>query len=173
MIRQSLALAILLVAGYYLTTLALWGAHRSAHVSWCPLQGFHLLGHHALYPSSKACLADKFLFGSGWHDSTYAFIPWLAIEAALIWMVLPTWSAMIVTVEAALVVWLFSLIHEQVHLTGSRFNGSFPFERARARHFFHHDHDANFALFDHFWDRIFSTYHPPKRTEQQSCESCS
>lgn len=167
MIRHSLALVVLLAAGYYLTTLALWAAHRFSHVSRSPLRGFHLLGHHRLYPSSKRCLAEKFMFGSGWHDSMYIFIPWLALEAALIWLVLPRWSAMVVTVEAALVVWLLSYFHEQFHLTGSRFNGSSSFERARARHFFHHDHNANFALFDHFWDRIFSTYLPPKRTEQR------
>jgi len=167
MIRHGLGLVILLTAGYYLTTLAVWAAHRFAHISWSPLRGFHLLGHHALYPSSKGCLTEKFMFGSGWHDSIYIFIPWLAVEGALIWVVLPQWSAMVVTVEAVLVIWLFSFVHEQFHVARSHLNGYFPFERARALHFYHHDYDANFALYDHFWDRIFSTYHPPKGTAKQ------
>jgi sterol desaturase/sphingolipid hydroxylase (fatty acid hydroxylase superfamily) len=154
----------LLAAGYYLTTLALWCAHRFSHSCWNPLASFHMLGHHSLYPSSKGFLSDTFRFGAGRHDSIYAFAPWLALECALIWIALPLWAAVLVTVEAALVVWFLSYLHERIHLAHSRFDILPFFERARARHLLHHDCDVNFAVFDHFWDRLFSTYQPHERT---------
>lgn len=165
MIQHALALVGLVAGGYYLTTLALWAAHRLTHYPWNPLRGFHLFGHHALYPSSKESFSERFRFGVGANDSIYAFAPWLALEAALIWIMLPQWTAVMLTVEAALVVWLYSYFHEQFHLTKSRFRDSPLFERARGRHLLHHDRDVNFSVCDHFWDRIFSTYHPPERAQ--------
>lgn len=161
MTAQVFALLGLLAAGYYSTTLALWTAHWFSHFPWNPFKGFHMLGHHSLYPSSRESLSEEFKFGTGWHDSIYAFAPWLALEGAVIWIALPSWSAVFVTAEAALVVWLFSYFHEHIHLAHSRFNGLPFLERARDRHFLHHDCDVNFAVLDPFWDRVFSTYDPP------------
>lgn len=171
MTTHLLVLVSLLAGGYYLTTLALWIAHRFSHVLWSPLRGFHLFGHHALYPSSNESFSERFSFGVGWHDSTYAFAPWLVLEAALIWIVLPQWAAVLVTAEAALVVWVSSHFHEQFHLMNSRFSDFPRFERARARHLLHHDHDVNFAVCDHFWDRVFWTYRPPERAQCHREES--
>lgn len=148
----------LLLGGYLATTLALWTAHWFSHLSWSPLRGFHMLGHHALYPDGRHCLTERFVFGSGWHDSVYAFLPWLAIEAIAIWMTLPWEPAVLVTAEAALLVWVFSYVHEQFHIASSRLTGSVHFLRARERHFLHHDRHTNFGVFDHFWDRAFGTF---------------
>jgi sterol desaturase/sphingolipid hydroxylase (fatty acid hydroxylase superfamily) len=152
---------VTLVGGYLATTLILWIAHWFAHVSWSPLRGFHVGGHHALYPDRQHCLTKRFIFGAGRHDSIYAFVPWLAIEAVAVWAILPSGIAILTTVESGLLIWLFSYVHEQFHLVSSRFVSSSPFLRARTRHLFHHDCDANFAVFDHFWDRVFGTFIDP------------
>jgi sterol desaturase/sphingolipid hydroxylase (fatty acid hydroxylase superfamily) len=147
-----------LILGYFATTLALWLAHWFAHLRWSPLAGFHVRGHHALYPSSEACLSREFRFGSGWHDSVYAFIPWLVVLAAGIWMALPAFLAAVVTVEATALVALFSHVHAQFHIEGASLARYAPFLRARARHHLHHDRDVNFSVYDHLWDRIFGTF---------------
>jgi sterol desaturase/sphingolipid hydroxylase (fatty acid hydroxylase superfamily) len=167
MIPSSIILVVL-VGGYLATTLILWIAHRFSHLSWSPLRGFHVGGHHALYPSRQRCLTERFIFGSGWHDSIYAFVPWLAIEAVVIWTLLPRNIAILTTAEAVLLIWLFSYVHEQFHIGSSRFVRSPLFLRARELHLFHHDQEVNFAVFDHFWDRVFSTFvEPPQTTKHE------
>lgn len=161
-------IVVTLVGGYLATTLTLWIAHWFAHISWGPLRGFHVEGHHALYPSGQHCLTKRFIFGSGWHDSIYAFLPWLAIETVAIWAILPSGIAILTTAEAVLLIWLFSYVHEQFHLVSSRFVSSSLFLRARARHLFHHDSDVNFAVLDHVWDRVFGTFRDlTKATERE------
>jgi sterol desaturase/sphingolipid hydroxylase (fatty acid hydroxylase superfamily) len=164
-----LIIFVALVGGYFATTIILWIAHWFAHVSWSPLRGFHVEGHHALYPDRQHCLTKRFIFGSGRHDSIYAFVPWLVIEAVAIWATVPWGIAIITTAEAALLIGLFSYVHEQFHLVSSRFASSSLFLRARARHLLHHDSEVNFAVFDHCWDRVFGTFiEPTEATDQES-----
>ena len=159
---------VALVGGYLGTTIILWIGHWFSHLSWSPLRGFHVGGHHALYPSGQHCLTERFSFGSGWHDSIYAFLPWLAIEAVAVWAILPWGIAMLTTAEAVILIWLFSYVHEQFHVVSSRFVRSSLFLRARDRHLLHHDCEINFAVFDHFWDRVFGTFvESPQATEHE------
>jgi hypothetical protein len=147
-----------LVGGYFATTFALWFSHWFAHLRRGPLTGFHVRGHHRLYPSGAACLADSFRYGKGREDSVYSFVPWLAVLAAAIWWILPLGLAVAVTAEGMVVVGLFSYLHEQFHVSGSRLESSERFLRARALHFRHHDRRVNFAVYDHFWDFAFGTF---------------
>jgi sterol desaturase/sphingolipid hydroxylase (fatty acid hydroxylase superfamily) len=147
-----------LLGGYLATTFTLWFAHWFSHRRGGPLTGFHVRGHHALYPSGAACLADTFRYGVGWHDSVYAFLPWLGLLAGAIWWWLPASVAIVVTLEAVVIVGLWSYVHEQFHLDGSRLETRTGFVRARGRHFRHHDRGVNFAVYDHFWDRVFRTF---------------
>lgn len=158
MIRSTGVYALAMAGGYLSTTFTLWFAHWFAHLRGGPLTGFHVRGHHALYATSGACLSDTFRYGKGWQDSVYAFIPWLGVLASGIWWFLPPGVAVAVTVEAAVVVGLFSYVHEQFHVTGSRLERSAGFRGARAHHFRHHDRAVNFAVYDHTWDRVFGTY---------------
>ena len=149
---------IALVSGYFATTFALWFSHWFAHLRGGPLTGFHVRGHHRLYPSGAACLADSFKYGRGREDSVYAFIPWLTLLVAAIWWFLPIGPAIAVTIEGTVIVGLFSYLHEQFHMRGSQLNSSKNFARARERHFLHHDRRVNFAVYDHFWDIAFGTF---------------
>jgi len=154
----SLALIGALALGYFLTTLTLWIGHWFSHLPWSPLRGFHVLGHHVLYPIGRRSLRDRFLFASGWHDSVYAFVPWFALEGVVIWTILPWALALVVTAEAGVLVLLFSFVHAQFHVISSPLARSARFARARCRHFLHHDEDVNYAVFDHCWDRVFGTF---------------
>jgi sterol desaturase/sphingolipid hydroxylase (fatty acid hydroxylase superfamily) len=160
MMRAVASCTLALLAGYLATTFTLWFAHRFSHVHGGPLTGFHVRGHHALYPSAGTCLSDAFRYGRGWHDSVYAFLPWLALLASAVWWWLPHGLAALVTVEALAIVGLFSYVHEQFHLAGSWLSPHPAFLRARRRHFLHHDAGVNFAVYDHLWDRAFGTFRP-------------
>lgn len=158
--RGAGAVVLALVGGYLATTFTLWFAHWFSHLRGGPLTGFHVRGHHALYSSGGRCLSQTFRYGKGWHDSVCAFLPWLALLAAAIWAWLPLGLAVLVTVEATVIVGLFSHSHEQFHLSGSRLDAQPGFARARRRHFEHHDAGVNYAVYDHLWDRVFGTFRP-------------
>lgn len=143
---------------YYLTTFVLWFSHWFSHLDWSPLRTFHLLGHHTIYPNGKNCLTPHFIYGKGWHDSMYTFIPWLTLEALGIWLALPTGLAIWVSVLAAAIVWAFSHLHEQFHISNCRYRRSGIFNTAKSRHFRHHDEDVNYSVFDPFWDKVFGTF---------------
>jgi len=155
---------LLIISIYYLTTFVLWFSHWFSHLRWSPLKNFHVQGHHLLYPSSKECLDVRFKYGKGWHDSLYTFIPWLGMEVWGIWTFLPFLYAALAIIEGAFIVWAFSYLHEQFHISGTRHVRSDSFLNARYRHFLHHDQCVNYAVLDHFWDRIFGTY--------RDCKSC-
>ena len=152
-----------LSGGYFATTLVLWLAHWFSHRSWSPLHGFHVLGHHRLYPDAERCLSERFAFAAGWNDSIYAFLPWIALEVAAMWSLFRWEIAAILTAEAALLIQLFSYIHAQFHVRASPLRRSKRFRRARECHFVHHQREANFAVLDHFWDYMFGTFVAPER----------
>jgi len=155
--NEWILIPIVLFGGYYSTTLVLWFSHWFAHIPRSPLRGFHVLGHHAIYPSGQECLGKRFIYGTGRHDSIYIFLPWIAAETFAIWQFLTIEFALLVTIEAAFLVWGFSYLHEQFHLINSRHQNSLRFLNARKHHFKHHDENVNFSVLDHFWDRVFGT----------------
>jgi sterol desaturase/sphingolipid hydroxylase (fatty acid hydroxylase superfamily) len=160
----------LLVAGAYAaTTLALWVSHWFSHQRKSPLRGFHINGHHRLYPTARRCLSERFLYGAGREDSIYTFLPWLGLELVLFWWLLPASQAAVCTATGALTTSVFSYIHTQFHLRDSGLARWAQFRRAREIHFVHHDLDANYAVLDHFWDRVFRTYVVPC-SPPSSCE---
>src|SRR3954468_22022828 len=79
------------VGNYYLTTLTIWLGHWSSHFPSSPTYGFHVGGHHSLYPDSKTSLSDKFLYGSGRHDSLFALLPTLLMQAGVLAVLTRGW----------------------------------------------------------------------------------
>jgi hypothetical protein len=111
--------ALAFIGGYFATTFALWFSHWFAHLRAGPLTTFHVRGHHRLYPTGAACLADSFRYGKGRQYSVFAFIPWLSLLLIASWWTLPLGSALAVTAEGSVIVGLFSYLHEQFDIMGS------------------------------------------------------
>jgi hypothetical protein len=160
--------ALVSLANHYLTTLSLWVGHWFSHLDGSPLRVFHLSGHHAFYPHSRAMRSQAFQYGSGTASSIYALLPWLLLQVLAEYTVLPLWMSVMCLLETALIVASLNYLHTQFHLCGPRLEQSRWFLDARARHEYHHDQDINFMVGDHFRDRCFRTYQSglDARTEQ-------
>lgn len=151
-------IAISLLGSYYLTTLTLWFGHWFSHWASSPLRGFHVLGHHALYPDSARLRSATFRYASGRHDSLYALIPWLLLQQIVLFAVLPTWLFLTSLLAAIAVLSATTHCHLQFHVSKPWLERFAWFRRARSVHAAHHDRDVNFMVADHFWDRVFGTY---------------
>ncbi|PYN67366.1 MAG: hypothetical protein DMD93_15065 [Candidatus Rokuibacteriota bacterium] len=153
------SLGLVLVATYYATTLALWAGHWFSHLPWSPFRTFHLRGHHTLYPDSRHTRSARFRYGSGRASSIPALLPWLVIEATLASVLVAGWRLPITLGEIVILVVLLNAVHTQFHLLAPWLEERRWFRTARRRHDFHHDADVNFMVGDHFWDRVFGTFH--------------
>lgn len=149
------------VAVYYLTTLMIWVGHYVPHRPESWMREFHLAGHHAFYPDSAHARSDRFLYGSGRHDSLVVQLPWLLALALAFWFILPRSFAVAADAELLLVGIANGYIHTHFHLTRSWLTRFAWFRRAQATHDLHHDGDVNFMVFDYFWDRVFGTFRRP------------
>ena len=156
--RATFVLAISLIGSYYLTTLSLWFGHWLSHRAASPLRGFHVLGHHALYPGSARVLSRTFLYASGKHDSLYALVPWLVLQQIGLFVLLPEWLFLASLLSAIAILSMTTYCHLQFHVSASALERFAWFRRARSIHAAHHDDDVNFMVADHFWDRVFGTY---------------
>lgn len=143
---------------YYVTTFSIWFGHWFSHLNWSPFRGFHVLGHHRLYPTSRHLLSDRFRYGSGRHDSIWALVPWLLLQAIVALVALPAWLFLVCLFEIVSITIVTSYIHMQFHLRDSKLARFKRFLNARRVHALHHDLDKNFMVADHFWDRCFGTY---------------
>src|SRR3954470_24061698 len=132
------------IGNYYLTTLAIWLGHWSSHFPSSPTYGFHAGGHHSLYPDSKTSLSDKFLYGSGRHDSLFALLPTLLMQAGVLVALTHGWLRMEPLFETAVIAAGVSSVRAQFHTGRAALNCFAWFRRARRIHFSHHDGDVNF-----------------------------
>src|SRR3954468_3683788 len=156
------------VGNYYLTTLTIWLGHWSSHFPSSPTYGFHVGGHHSLYPDSKTSLSDKFLYGSGRHDSLFALLPTLLMQAGVLAVLTRGWLRLELLLEITVIAAAVSSVHAQFHTGRSVLNRFAWFRRARRIHFSHHDGDVNFMVGDHSWDRIFNTYQAPEINKEKN-----
>src|SRR5438046_2770422 len=69
------------------------------------------------------------------------------------------WRLPITLGEIVILVVLLNAVHTQFHLLAPWLEERRWFRTARRRHDFHHDADVNFMVGDHFWDRVFGTFH--------------
>lgn len=109
------------IGNYYATTASIWFGHWYSHCPTSPLRGFHILGHHALYPDSNNCLSTTFRAGSGWHDSTIALAPWLILQILAEFLALPMPIFVLCLFEAIVLMITFSYIHVQSHPKATKF----------------------------------------------------
>jgi len=155
---KTLSLAFDVVGNYYLGGLCLWFGHWFSHQPWSPLRNHHLLSHHYVYPDSSRCRSPRFRMFEGTYDSNKALFPWFLLAAFVECFVLPGWLSAWGVLLLALVAGWSAWVHLQFHLNHAPFDRWKWFHLARARHFIHHDHDKNFGVSDHFWDRLFGTF---------------
>jgi sterol desaturase/sphingolipid hydroxylase (fatty acid hydroxylase superfamily) len=156
-------LLLVTAATYGATTFSVWFGHRFAHRPGGLLSGFHLRGHHAIYPRSDRCTSDgSYQGGEGGTNSAFALLPWLLLQTALALVVLPWAAGLLSFLETVLLLIAINYVHEQFHRAGSTWERFGWFAAARRVHFVHHDEAVNFMVFDHTWDRLFKTYAPPR-----------
>ena len=148
----------MLAGNYYLTTFSIWFGHWSSHLRYSPTYDFHVGGHHALYPDSRSSISRTFLYGSGRHDSLFALLPPLVVQAVIIGFLTASWLRWGLWLETAAIATEVSWLHAQFHTGRSVLNRFAWFRQARKVHFAHHDRDVNFMVGDHFWDRVWRTY---------------
>src|SRR5947209_6036993 len=127
------------IGNYYLTTLSIWLGHWSSHFPSSPTYGFHVGGHHSLYPDSKTSLSQRFLYGSGRHDSLFALLPALIVQAGVVSAVTHSWLRWELLMETTVVATGVSSLHAQFHTGHAALNRFAWFRRARSVHFVHHD----------------------------------
>ena len=156
--RIIFLLTISLLGTYYLTTLTLWFGHWFSHRASSPLRGFHVLGHHVLYPDSAHVQSSAFRYASGKHDSLYALVPWLVLQQIGLFVLLPESLFSVSLLSPIAVLSLTTYCHLQFHVSESPLQRFAWFRLARSIHAAHHDDNVNFMVADHFWDRVFGTY---------------
>ncbi len=155
------AVVVVSVATYAATTFSVWFGHRFAHRPGGWLSRFHLLGHHAIYPDSDRCSSDgHYRGGVGGTNSAFALLPWLLLQTALAFVVLPWALGLLSFLETVLLLIAINYVHEQFHRTGSSYERFGWFRAGRRVHFAHHDEAVNFMVLDHSWDRLWKTYAP-------------
>ena len=145
-------------ANYYFTTLAIWVGHWFSHLSYSPTHEFHVGGHHALYPHSRGSLSERFLYGTGSHDSLFALLPALVLQGLVIGFCTHGWLRWLLEAEAVAISFASSWLHAQFHIGGTFLRRYEWFRKARREHWVHHDEDMNFMVGDLFWDRVFQTH---------------
>lgn len=150
------------VANYYTTTFCIWFGHWFSHIKSGPLTALHVLGHHAIYPSSRDIRSPVFRYASWKHDSTITLFPWLLLAAGVEYVLLPGWLFCVCFLESALLVLLLTYVHQEFHLTRSKLSKFDWFLRARSIHHWHHDRDTNYMVADHLWDKLMGTYYNPR-----------
>lgn len=162
-------LVLAVVAAYYTTTLAVWFGHWFAHKPRSPTRGFHMLGHHALYPSSKKTRhsGDVYVSGEGRTNSAYSLLPWLCVELLGAALVLPWPWTLFFLGEMVMLLVIINHVHEQFHAQKSWLWRFAWFRLARDRHDIHHDRPRNFMVADHIWDRCFRTFEPARERSME------
>jgi len=155
---MDLSIGALLVANYYWSTLSLWVGHWFSHLAKSPLAGFHVGGHHAIYPDSRHMRTEAFRYGRGRSSSLFSLLPGLVLQTLLQGLIFSPWAWLLCAVETALVAAALSRLHIEFHLIDSKLERFRWFRRARRRHETHHDRDLNYMVGDHFWDRRFRPF---------------
>jgi hypothetical protein len=158
----GLLLIPLAIANYYVTTFSVWFGHWFAHRRASPTRGFHMDGHHAIYPSSKQtrCVLGEYRGGEGRTNSGWALAPWVALQVGVQALTLPAWGVAVCLGQSALLLAGINYLHEQFHVDRSRLERWRCFVHARAVHDLHHDAACNFMVADHLWDKVFGTFQP-------------
>lgn len=148
------------VANYYVSTFSIWFGHWFSHRPRSALAGFHMLGHHSIFPDSRHTRGNSEAYqgGEGATNSAFSLLPWLVLQVALQAVLLPFgWFSFCAGQLAALLL-VINYVHEQFHVEASPLGRFRWFIRARAVHDLHHDEPRNFMVVDHFWDRVFRTF---------------
>jgi sterol desaturase/sphingolipid hydroxylase (fatty acid hydroxylase superfamily) len=158
MTTAVLATLFVSIANYYLTTFSIWFGHWFSHLKKGPLTAFHVSGHHVLYPNSQNMRSGAFLYASGKHDSNYALVPWLIVQAIMQSFFLPFPLFFMCLIQTTSISIITGYVHMNFHLQNSRLEAFRWFVQARSLHGLHHDLDMNYMVADHFWDRVFGTY---------------
>jgi sterol desaturase/sphingolipid hydroxylase (fatty acid hydroxylase superfamily) len=158
---QVLAGVLLLPANYYAATLSLWLGHWFSHRRWSPLRAHHVYSHHRVYPPEGPFRSAGFVFAQGRYDSNRAFLPWFALPVAATLILVPPDLRVLSLLELVAATSWVAWIHVQVHLEDSPLDRWAWFARARRRHELHHLRDRNYAVGDHFWDRLWGTFQEP------------
>lgn len=115
----------------------------------------HLYYHHALY--SKRMVSEEYL------PEEKDAAPSYAIPATLlgwgVYELLPFDLFLVYAGSISFCFFILVCLHKHYHLSKTWLGRFGWFRKRQQLHFVHHRHNSkNYALIEHFWDRVFGTY---------------
>jgi sterol desaturase/sphingolipid hydroxylase (fatty acid hydroxylase superfamily) len=127
-----------------------WGGHFFRN---------HIGFHHASY--ARGHLTSAVYRGKDGNNTPFFLIPTLLAGGGLFFLLsLGPFLAMASAAAASFYAHVY--FDKTYHVAGSPLERFAWFRRKQQLHFVHHLHaDANFAVIDFFWDRLFGTYRAP------------
>ena len=119
----------------------------------------HVGSHHTIYSGSHQ-VADR--YSAEERSITFTFVvPYAVVQASAL-LALPVDMFAVELVSCSVVALAHAYIHVHYHLTQTWLDRFAWFRRLRAYHSIHHENtNANFAVIEPFWDRVFGTYQAP------------
>lgn len=119
----------------------------------------HIAVHHTVY--ARGHLKSVIYRGSGGNNTPFFLVP-IAVIAAMLYFVLPTGLFLALIVASSASFGAHVLLDRAYHVEGSWLTRFAWFRRKQQLHFVHHLHaNANYAVMDFFWDRVFRTFRKP------------
>jgi len=119
----------------------------------------HISFHHTFY--ARGHLESAIYRGSGGNNTPFFVVP-IALVAAGLFFVLPTELFLTLILASGASFGAHVVLDRAYHVHGSWLTRFAWFRRKQQLHFVHHLHaNANFAVMDFFWDRVFRTFRNP------------
>lgn len=134
-------------------------AHRAAHVRWFKTTyEAHVVGHHGLYNRGHGLEGPQFQTVK---NRSVVDVAFSVIGVAFVLGVFPLPYAIVIIVEAALLAWPLTRLHETFHEQDHWLNRYATYREAKALHLLHHRKaQRNFGFWFHGLDRLFGTFEP-------------
>lgn len=115
----------------------------------------HLYIHHALY--SKNMVSDEYLPEE--KDATPFYVIPVTLLGWGVYKLLPLDLFLVYAGSISICFFCHVYLHRHYHLSKSWLGRFGWFRRRQQLHFVHHRHASkNYALIEHFWDKVFGTY---------------
>jgi hypothetical protein len=131
--------------------------HHLGHGSWGgKLYRNHINFHHTYY--AKDHLVSPVYRGEEGNNTPFFFIP-VFMVGSVTFFLLPLDLFVVQALACAASFYAHVFFDKEYHVEGSWLERFAWFRHMRALHFEHHRHaNANFAVIDFYWDRLFGTY---------------
>jgi sterol desaturase/sphingolipid hydroxylase (fatty acid hydroxylase superfamily) len=126
----------------------------------------HVDCHHGNY-SKDHLVSERYMNEEG-NNTPFFLIPMAAVALAA-YFILPLELFVVQLIAMAASFYAHVYLDKQYHVAGSWLERFAWFRRKQQLHFVHHRHArSNFAVIDHFWDRLLGTYRGAETDESRA-----